>query len=153
MTFALTQPGLRWAATRPQSPSDLLGADAADITVTVNVLDPDTAEPDDVLPGIAAPSSPFQGSVDPVTDKRDIYHFHLDEGQFLHVEVAQTTEATAVAALFGPGTTDVTDPSAAPWSGEVSQQTSFTADVTANGGEAGDYYLSVAAGRGRPPTR
>ena len=72
----------------------------------------------------------------------------LTEGQFLHVEVAQTTEATAVAALFGPGTTDVTNVSDAIHHGDVSQQTSFTADVTARGGKAGEYYLSVAAQSG-----
>ena len=74
--------------------------------------------------------------------------FTLAEGQFLHVEVAQTTEATAVAALFGPGTTDVTNVSAALGSGDISQQTSFTADFTAKAGQAGEYYLSVAAQSG-----
>ena len=123
----------------------ILGAAPQKHRMTVNVLDPDTSEPDDTLPGIAAPASPFQGAVDPITDKRDVYSFELTEGQFLHVEVAQSAETTAVATLFGPGASEPIDPASAIGSGTVTSGTDYVVDVTAKGGEAGTYYLNVAA--------
>ncbi len=123
----------------------ILGAAPQTHHVSVNVLDPDTSEPDDTLPGISAPPSPFQGAVDPVTDKRDVYSFDLTEGQFLHVDVAQTTEATASVGLFGPDATEPLDPASAISSATVTQGSDYVGDFTARTGQAGAYYLNVAA--------
>ena len=103
------------------------------------------AEPNDALPGVAAPTSPFEEYVDPLVDPVDIYGFTLTEGQFVHLGVAQTTEATAVVGFFGPGTTDIADLSSAISSATIATGTGYTDDVTVHAGQAGDYYLSVAA--------
>jgi len=116
------------------------------VTVTVG-LPPHTPEDNDTAPGVALPPSPFSGSVGVGAsgDPRDVYKVSLTEGQFLDVEVAQTSDATASVALFGPGTTDVTDLSSALSTATLGPSGTYAEAITAHAGKTGEYYLSVAA--------
>jgi len=110
------------------------------------------AEPNDTLPGVAAPASPFVDAVQLTGDLRDIYRFTLAEGQSLWIEVGHEHPASSSGqlslALFGPGTTDVDDLSGAITSSTLSPGYIALYDVVARAGDGGDYYLSNTASSG-----
>lgn len=107
-----------------------------------------TAVLDDALPGVAPTLSPFEASVEATGDVRDVYRFSILEGQFLSAKVAQTSEATAAVAVFRPGTTDLDNLTSAISSATLGPHSSFAADVTAQRGGAGSYFLDVVARSG-----
>jgi len=90
--------------------------------------------------------SPFQGSVEESGAVSDVYRFAVREGQTLHVDVEQESDATATASLFGPGTTDPEY-----FGSELASQTldatstTFSHSVTRHETGIGQYFLNVAA--------
>ena len=104
------------------------------------------------IPGsVPATASPFTEAVDPVTDPLDVWAFTLAEGEFLDVTVSQSAEATtevAVATLLSPNATSADDVSNTISSGTVAAGTPYAGAFTAQAGQAGDYYLAIAAQSG-----
>lgn len=103
--------------------------------------------PDDEIPGVVLPPSPVAGSLDRVTDQRDVYRVHLMPGDALNVSVAGVAGTDFDLYLFPPGTANV-----ATGRSVASAKLASYPDRLAYGSPVeGDYYLDVRAFSGAGP--
>jgi hypothetical protein len=101
------------------------------------------AEPDDYIPGVAAPASPITGTLDEATDVNDIFKLWLTAGQTFSVSMTGDASTDFDAYLFAPGAASITDESVAEaW--DSAYPDTFTYLVPTSG----YYYLDARASLG-----
>jgi type VII secretion-associated serine protease mycosin len=106
-----------------------------------------TSDPDENIPGIVLPASPFSDSLASTSDVRDVFRVALTSGQALSVELTAAPTTDYDLHLFGPAATDVlTDIPVASSIGAV-----YPERVAFRATETGDYYVSVARVSGSGP--
>ncbi len=106
------------------------GSGSYSIAYSVSSAD---AEPDDDIPGVAAPSSPILGSVDSMTDTDDVYAINLTAGQSLTVNLNGASGTDFDAYLFGPGAESVHLDDPVAWAMSIAYPDTFTYVATSSG--------------------
>lgn len=101
---------------------------------------------DDNIPGVPAPASPVNGTLDEMADYDDVYSVVLAVGDTLALNLTGAGGTDFDLYLFAPGATDV---STSPWVDEAISETypdvlSYTVPI----GAAGTYYIDVYASMG-----
>jgi len=96
---------------------------------------------DNNIPGVALPSSPFNGSLDEWADTDDVFHNIFNKGDHLSITLTGDANTDFDLYLFPPGSTDVwTDMPVAEASGDTYPETLLYTIPT-----SGEYYLDIFA--------
>lgn len=110
---------------------------------------PWTADPDNDIPGVTLPASPFSGTLDEQTDPDDVYAVELGAGDRLSVQVSPAAALDADVYLYDPETDSILTgvPVAGSAGAGAGGVETFLFDLP-GAAAAADYYLDVRAASG-----
>jgi len=115
---------------------------SGDYTITYSVH---SADPDDDIPGVPAPPSPINGSIDDSVDTDDVYALNLNSGQTLTAGINGPPGSDLWLLLYAPSAVSVWPPDSPVVytnSGDYPRTFTYTA------AESGTFYLDVYAAAG-----